>query len=88
MAQAFLHAREHGLVVAGLDIDHPVGDQPGLGDGRREQVGPCDAPEDLAFRPCGDACAKEGRSRAVNRAIAAAGDFMQRAERQPATGQP
>ena len=88
MAQAFLHAGEHGLVVAGLDVDHPIGDEARLSDGRREQVGPRHAPKNLALRPRGDACAEEGRSRTVDRAIAAAGDLMESAERQPATGQP
>jgi hypothetical protein len=39
MPQAFLHAGEHRLVVAGLDVDHPVRRQARLGEGRREEIG-------------------------------------------------
>ena len=87
MAQAFLHAGEHRLVVAGLDVDHPVGNEPSLGDRRREEVGTGDAPENLALRPRGDACAEESRCRAVDGTVSAAGDLMQRAERKPTAGQ-
>lgn len=58
MAKTFLHAGEHGLVVSGLDVDYPVGDEPRLCDRRREQVRPCDAPEDLASGSGSDACAE------------------------------
>ena len=84
MAKAFLHTGEHGLVVAGLDIDHSVRDEPRLGDRRREQVGPRDAPEDLAPRARGDPCAEQGGRRAIDGAIAAARDLMKCAKRQSA----
>ena len=55
MAQAFLHAGEHRLLVAGLDIDHPVGMQPGLGERRREQVAAASCTT-APCRRCGRRC--------------------------------
>ena len=86
MPQPFLHAGEHGLVVAGLDIDHPVGSEAGLGERRREQVRARDAPEHLALGAGRDAGGEQRRRRAIDRAVATAGDLVQRAERQPAAG--
>lgn len=81
MAQAFLHAGEHGLVVACFDIDHAVRRETGLGERGREEVGPRDAPENLADRArCDPGCEQCGGC-AVNRAIAATRNFMQRAPR-------
>ena len=40
MAQTFFHASEHGLVIPRLDVDHAIGGKAGLGDGRREEIGP------------------------------------------------
>lgn len=85
MAKAFLHAGEYGLVVAGLDVDHPVGDEPRLCDRRREQIGSRNAPEDLALGAGGDARAEQGGCRSVDRAIPPARDLMQRAEGKPAS---
>ena len=83
----FLETGEHGLLIAGLDIDDAVGQETGLGEGGREEILPRDAPQHLA--PCarGDAGGEQRRGRAVDGAIAAAGDLMQRAERQTASRQ-
>ena len=87
MAKAFLHAGEHGLVVAGLDIDHPVGDEPRLCDRRREQVRSRDAPENFALGARRDACAEQRCRRAIDGAVATTGDLMKRAKRQPTARQ-
>ena len=63
------------------------GTQAGLGQGRREQILPGDAPQHLALGPRRDAGGEQRRGRAVDRAVAAAGDLMQRAERQSASRQ-
>lgn len=87
MAQSFLHAGEHGLVVASFKIDHAVACQAGLGDGRSEKVRPRDAPQDLALGAGSEASA-EGRSRrTIDSAVAAARYFMQRAEGEAPTGE-
>ena len=85
MAQPFLHAGQHGLVIAGFEIDYAIGRKTCLSDRRREQVRTGDTPEDLALGSSRDARAEQGCCGAVDRAIPTAGDLMQRAERQPAT---
>lgn len=87
MAKAFLHARHDGLVVAGLDIDNAIGAKACLGKRRSEQVRLGDAPQRLAARASRDSGREKSRRRPVDRAIAAAGDFMQRAARQAAAGE-
>jgi hypothetical protein len=42
--QAFLETDEDRLLVARLDIDHAIGNEPGLREGRGEQVRAHDAP--------------------------------------------
>jgi hypothetical protein len=73
------------LFVARLDIDHAIGHEPGLREGRGEQILPCDTPEHLTMQPRRDSCHKERRSRAVDRAMAAAGHLMQSAKCQSAS---
>lgn len=85
---AFFHAGQDCLVVTGLDIDNAVRFQAGLRQRRREQVGPGDAPQHFASRARRDAASKERRRRAINGAVAAACDFVQRAERQSAAREP
>lgn len=86
MAQAFFHAGEDGLVVAGFEIDHPIGRETRLSDRWCEEIGARDAPEDLAFGAGRDARAEKRRSGSVDCAIAAAGDLMQSAESETAAG--
>ncbi len=87
MAQTFLDTGEHGLVVASFDIDDAVGRKTGLGQSRSEQIRSGDDPEDLA--PCagGDTGRKKCSGRAVDRAVTAPGDLVQRAERQAPAGE-
>ncbi|CAM3089243.1 hypothetical protein SPZE110945_05010 [Sphingomonas zeae] len=83
MSQPFLHAGEHGLVVARFDIDHAVGRQPGLRDRWSEQIGPGDTPQNLTLGAGGDPRTEKRSGGSVDCAIAAAGYFMQRAEGEP-----
>jgi hypothetical protein len=85
MPQPFFHAGEHGLVVAGLEIDHPVRSEAGLCQGRREQVGARDAPQHLAARAGGDPAGEQRGCGAIDRAVATTGDLVQGTQRQPAT---
>lgn len=82
MPQAFLDTCEHGLVVAGLDIDHAIGRQTRLRKRRGEEIGSRDDPENLAFRARRDPGGEERSGRAVHGAVAAASDLMERAERE------
>lgn len=84
MPDAFLHAGEDRLVVAGLNIDDPVRFEAGLRQRRGEQVWAGDAPQDLAPRSRRHTAGEQRCCRTVDGAIAAACDFMQRAERQSA----
>ncbi len=83
----FLETGEDSRLVASLDIDHPAGWQTGLGERGREEVLARDTPQDPAARPGGDAGGPQGGRSAVDRTVGAAGDFMQRAERQPSSRQ-
>ena len=87
MPQTFLETDEDRLFVARLDIDHAIGHEPGLREGRGEQILPCDTPEHLTTQPRRDSRRKERRSRAVGRAMAAAGHLMQSAKCQSASRQ-
>ncbi len=87
MPQPFFHAGEKCLVVAGFNIDDSIGRQARLGDRGSEQVRSRDAPQDLALGPGGDAGAEECGSGAIDRAVAAAGDFMQRAVSEASAGE-
>jgi hypothetical protein len=44
MPQSLLEAGEHRWLVTGLDVDDAIGQEPGLGDGRREEILARDAP--------------------------------------------
>ena len=87
MAKSFLHAGQHRPVVAGLDIDHPVGSKSGLSQSRRKQIGPRDAPEHFPLRACGDAGGKKRGHGPVDRAVPATSDFMKGAQPEPTTGE-
>jgi hypothetical protein len=88
MAQTFLETGQHRLLVARLDIDHPVGGQADLRQSWREQIGFGHAPQHLAGCACGDTGCKQRRCRPMDCAFAAARHFMQTAERQSALRQP
>ncbi|SEM11329.1 hypothetical protein SAMN04487976_11993 [Xaviernesmea oryzae] len=88
MAQRFLHAGKHRLVVACLDIDDPISCEPGLGQGRRKKIRLGDAPENLAARAGRNAGREQGAGRAIDRAVATAGHLMQRPQRQTTARKP
>jgi hypothetical protein len=88
MPQAFFKAGEDGLLIAAFEINDAVGVQPGLRERRRKQIQSGETPEHLAARAGGDARGKERGGRTVDRAVAAARDFMQCAKRQRAAWEP
>ena len=83
---SFLETGEHRLLVAGVDIDNPVRGETDLGERRRKQVLPGDAPKDLAPGPPRDASGEQGGRSTIDRRVATSRHFVQRPERQPATG--
>ena len=82
MTQALFGAGEHRLVIARLYVDDAISGETNLGDRRREQVRTRQAPKDVAGRARSDTGNEKRRGGAVDGAVAAAGDFMQRAELQ------
>jgi hypothetical protein len=86
MPQTFLEAGQHRLLLSRLDIDDTVRLESCLCDGRCEEIGTCQTPQNLAVRSCGDAGHKHACSGAIHRSGAATGDLMQRAQCQPSSG--
>ena len=84
MSQSFLKTCQHRLLVSRFDIDHPVRLEPGRSECRREQILTGHAPQHTPPGPRCDPGGKECSGSAVDRAVIAAGHFMQRAERQSA----
>lgn len=84
MTESFFHTDEHGLVVAGFDVDHAVRRQAGLRDRGCEEIRARHAPENFALGASGNAGAEQGGGGSVDRAVSAARDFMQRPEREAA----
>lgn len=87
MAKAFLETGENSRLVAGLDIDHPPGRQPGLGKRGREKILPRDTPQDASPRSGSDAGGPEGGRGAVDGSVGAARDLVQRPKGQPPSRQ-
>src|SRR3546814_10576380 len=87
MAQTFLDTGQDGRVVPRLDIDHTVWRKAGLGQRRSKEVGTCEAPQHLALGARGNPGGEERGGRAVDRAVTAARDLVQRAERQAFAGE-
>lgn len=88
MPQSFLEAGEHGCFVARFDIDDAIGVEAGLCERWRKKVGLGDAPEHLAFGASEDARGEQGCGCAIDDALRAAGDFVQRSTGQTSAGQP
>lgn len=87
MTEPFFHAREHGLVVACLNVDHAVWSQPGLCYRGREEIRPCDAPQNLPGCACCNPCREQSCGCAVDCAVSTARNFMKCAARQTAAGE-
>ena len=83
MPDAFLETREQGFVVAGIDVDDAVRGETDLGQRGRKEVLRCDAPEDFAACPRRDAGGEKGGGCTIDGRIAAPGDLVQRAKREP-----
>jgi hypothetical protein len=84
MPQSFLKTCQHRLLVSRFHIDHPVRREPGRSERRREQILAGHAPQ---HAPPGSRCdpgSEECSGSPVDRAVTAAGHFMQRSERQSA----
>jgi len=64
MPQSFFKAREDRCFVTGVHIDDAIGKEPSLGDGGREEVLPCDTPQDLALRSRGNSGGEQRSRRA------------------------
>lgn len=86
MAEAFLDTSQHGLVVARLDVDHAIGREARLRQRWGEEIGPGDDPKNLAPGSRRDPGGEESRGRTVNGTVAAAGNFMECAEREATAG--
>jgi hypothetical protein len=70
-------------LVAGIDVDDAVRGEADLGKRGRKKILPRDAPEDSALCPRRDAGSEKGGRCAINGRIAAPGDLVQRAKREP-----
>lgn len=80
VTQALLGACRDGLVVLSFDVDHPVRAQAYLRERGCEQIRTRQAPQHLPHRPRRDAGDEQRGSDAVDRAAAAPGYFVKRAE--------
>lgn len=87
MAQAFFHASEDGLVVAGLKVNDTIGSETGLFYRWSKKVWTGNAPEHLPLCARRDSRAEESGGRAVDGSVATACYFVQRAEREAAPWQ-
>ena len=88
MAKAFLHAGQNGLVVAGLHVHDTIGGKARLRQRRREQVRLGDAPQRLAGGASSDPGCEQSCRCPIDRAVATAGDLVQRASCQSAAREP
>ena len=88
MPQPFLETGEQRLLIARLHIDDAVGQETGLGDGGRKEILPGDTPQHSTFCARRNSGGEERGGRAIDRAVAAACDLMQCAERQRPAGKP
>src|ERR1700683_2326856 len=84
MPQPFLETGEQRLLIARLHIDDAVGQETGLGDGGRKEILPGHTPQHPTCCARRNSGGEERGGRAIDRTIAAAGHFMQCAERQTA----
>jgi hypothetical protein len=87
-AQPLLETGEQGFFIPRLDINNAIRGQARLRNGGRKQILPCDTPQHLSGRPCDNPGRKQGGRGAINRAVAAASDLMQRAHCKSAAWQP
>lgn len=81
--QALLHGAEDCRFVTGLGEDHALGRQAGLGQGRREEIALAQAPEHWSVGARENTGREARGGGAVQGALRAASDLVQRAHRQP-----
>ena len=84
MAQPFLKACHHGLVIGRFHINHPVRVQPGLGQSGGEQVRFGQAPQHLARAARQNASGEQCGAARIQHALPAAGHLVQRPAQQAA----
>lgn len=87
MTKPFLHASEDGLVVACLQINDPIGRKACLSERGRKEIRAENAPQNLAGGSCRYAGGEQSGGCAIDRAVSAAGNFMNCALRQAPTGE-
>jgi hypothetical protein len=87
VAQTFLHHQQNRAFVAGLDVDHAIGVQPGAREGRREQVAGLHAPQYRARQARHDASHEQRCRGTMHRAQITACHFVQGTQRQAALRQ-
>lgn len=76
MPEAFLHAGKDSLIVAGFDIDDPIGNEADLSQCRCKKIGAAQAPENLPGTTGCDASAEQCCRRPIDCTISATSDLM------------
>ena len=84
--QAFLHRGQNILVFVAFAIDDAIRVKSGLCHGRREQVRPRQAPENLSLGARRNSGREQSSGRTVDGARTTAGNLMQRTERKTSAG--
>lgn len=83
MAQTFLHAGEHGLVVTGLDVNHAIRRKAGLGERGGKEVRSGDAPKDFALGAGSYSRREQRGSGTVDGTVAAACNLVKGSDSEP-----
>ncbi|WP_032981450.1 hypothetical protein [Rhizobium leguminosarum] len=86
--QRLLEAFQDELLLDRFDIDHTIRMEADLGQGRCEEVGSSEAPNDLAFGSGSNPSGEQRCGRSVDSSGSATGKFVNRTIGQPATGKP
>lgn len=87
MPKSFLEAGKDGFLVAGLDINHPVGWQAGLRNRWSKEIRPGHTPEHLSACSSSDSGREQRCGRAIDRSIATSGHLMQASDSQSSSRQ-
>lgn len=87
MPKSLLETCKDRFLVAGLDVNHPVGPQPDLRDRWCKEIRSGHAPEHLSACSSSDSSREQRRCRAIDRSIAASGHLMQASNSQSSSRQ-
>jgi hypothetical protein len=85
--QGFLHGGQNVFLLVTLDEDDAASLQARLRECREKQVGSRQTPDDLALRPGGDTCSKQGCGRSIDRTRPASGKLVDRSVSKTASRQ-